>query len=70
MSAYSTLDISRDKAIHMIREVRKKLAPPDDLEQMSYEQLDRELHKHVYSEEHPEIFGTLYNYNIRGENEY
>lgn len=63
MSAYSTLDITREEAIRMIRAVRAK-NEVDPLVTMTNEQLDEELHEYVYSEAHTDIVGLLHNYRI------
>ena len=65
MSAFSTKDITRAEAEEMVRTVRRKLHPADEVSRLSDEELDGELHEYVYSEEHTEIVGVLYNYNIR-----
>ena len=64
MSAYSTKDITRKEAEDMVRAVRLKIKPLDDVSKLTTQELDDELHEYVYSEEHTEIVGTLYNYDI------
>lgn len=64
MSAYSTLEITRQEAEEMVRAVRRKLEPVDAVSMLSKEQLDEELHEYVYSGKHTEIVGLLHNYSI------
>ena len=62
MSVYSTKHISREEAESMVRAVRAK--SDDSVSQMTTEELDSELHEYVYSGEHNDIVGVLYNYII------
>ena len=62
MSAYTTIDITRKTAEDMVRKVREKQQDP--VSQLSDKELDKELHKYVYSGQHSDIVGVLYNYKI------
>jgi len=67
MSSYTTINITREKAERMVRECRN-LDRKDEISLMSKDELDRELHRYVYSEDngykYRNIIGFLYNYNI------
>lgn len=63
MSAFSTKYVSREEAERMVLECRQKRERP--LASVSDEDLDRELHEYVYSENYTDIVGVLYNYIIK-----
>jgi len=63
MSAYSTKDISREEAEKMVEMCRLK--NDRSVKALSNEELDKELHEYVYSENYTDIVGLLYNYNIK-----
>ena len=63
MSAYSTKDITRAEAERMVAQCRAK--KDRSVFALSEEELDRELHEYVYSENYQDIVGCLYNYNIK-----
>ncbi len=63
MSAYSTIVIDREEAEKMVREVRAKKNDP--VSQLSDEELDKELHEYVYSENYQAIVGCCKNYTIK-----
>jgi PHD/YefM family antitoxin component YafN of YafNO toxin-antitoxin module len=65
MSSYSTKTITRAEAEEMVRAVRRKQQPIDEVSQLTKKALDEELHEYVYSEEHTDIVGVLYNYDIK-----
>ncbi len=65
MSAYSTIDITREEAERMVEECRMK--KDRSVKALSKEELDRELHEYVYSENYTDIVGHLYNYMIKSE---
>ena len=62
MSAYSTIYITREQAEDMVMAVRRKKERP--LSHLTVEELDKELHEYVYSENYPDEVGFLRNYNI------
>lgn len=49
----------------MVEECRMK--KDRSVKALSNEELDRELHEYVYSENYTDIVGLLYNYNIKPE---
>lgn len=63
MSAYSTLDITRKEAERMVALCRLK--KDKSVSRLTKEELDKELHEYVYSEEYTDIVGLLYNYYIK-----
>lgn len=62
MSVYSTLEITRKEAEEMVSRVRA--LKDKSVELLSDEELDKELHEYVYSQNYPEIVGVLHNYII------
>jgi hypothetical protein len=65
MGAYSTIDISRETAEDMVRKIRAKINPIDDVSRLSHDELDKELREYANSGKHDEICGFLLNYNIK-----
>ena len=62
MSAYSTRTITREEAERMVEQCRAK--KDRSVKNLTIEELNRELHEYVYSENYREIVGFLENYRI------
>lgn len=63
MSAYSTITITREKAEEMVEMCRAK--NNRSVKALTDEELDKELHQYVYSEDYTDIVGILNNYLIK-----
>jgi len=65
MSTYTTRTITRKEAEDMVKKVRCK--KDRSVNSLSNEELDKELHKYVYSEKYTDIVGFLTNYQIQSD---
>lgn len=63
MSAYSTRTIKREDAIDRIEQIRRKrkISP---LNELSNRELEEIINGYAYSEEHDDILGCLYNFDV------
>lgn len=64
MSAYTTIEITRQQAEEMVLACRNKGKNINVFQMMSNEELVRELHKYVYSGDYNDIVGVFYNYEL------
>ena len=63
MSIYSTQDITRERAIELLEEIRIEELKDKTLNGLSNDELEKKLNQYTYSENYRDILG-LNNFNI------